>query len=122
MRYVLLVVLNLPIVLLALLNIVTQYKLRNITASRFRLQLAIWLCILAILVGSFPLYNHLTGKPPLDSSGFSAFDLAEITAIIYLIYGSNNQRRKIEQNEKLFRDLHQELSIQLSVEKKHGKS
>ena len=120
MRYILLVVLNLPIVLLALLNVITQYKLKKISGNRFRFQFIAWIFILIILIGSFPLYNHLTGKPLLDSSGFSAFDLAEITVIVYLMYGANNQRRKIEQNEKLFRELHQELSIRLSEEEKNG--
>jgi hypothetical protein len=114
MRYALLVLLNLPIILLAVTNLLTQYKLGKISVSRFRHQFVLWVFILIVLIASFPVYNHLTGKPPLDSSQLSLFDILEATAIVYLIYIINNHRRKLEQNERLIRDLHQELSIKLS--------
>lgn len=114
MRYIVLVLLNLPVILLAFMNIITQYKLGKVSHSRFRFQLIAWLVILIVLVGSFPIYNHFAGNPILDASSLSAFDIAEIVMIVYLLYGANNQRRKIEQNEKTIRELHQELSIKLS--------
>lgn len=114
MRYAILVFLNLPIILLALMNIITQYKLKKVERSRFRIQLTLWLIILVTLVSSFPLYNYLAGKSPLDSSELSLFDIVQSTAIIYLIYIVNEYRRKIERSERLMRDLHQELSIKLS--------
>lgn len=118
MRYGFLLLLNLPIILLALMNIITQYKLKKVERSRFRVQLTLWLLILVALVSSFPLYNYLTGKSPLDSSELSLFDIAQTTAIIYLIYIVNEYRRKIERSERLIRDLHQELSIKLSEQKR----
>jgi len=114
MRYALLVLLNMPVVLFAFTNILVQYKMRKISVGRFRQQITLWLIIFVALVGSFPIYNHAIGNPPLDSSELSLFDIAEMTAIIYLIYAVNNQRRKIEQAEKIIRDLHQEISIKLS--------
>jgi len=120
MRYIILVLLNLPIILLALINIVTQYKLKKITAVRFRHQIILWIILLIVLVGSFPIYNYVNDRPPLDSSELSLFDVAQTTAIVVLIYAANTQRRRSEQNEKAFRDLHQELSISLS--KDHGKN
>lgn len=114
MRYVILVLLNIPIIFLALINIITQYKTGKMGARRFRRQILLWLVILLALVGSFPLYNHLNGKYILDSSKLSFFDIVQTTAIVYLIYIINNHRRKIEQNERLIRDLHQEISIKLS--------
>lgn len=114
MRYAILVLLNIPIILLALINIVTQYKIRKISRNRFKHQLAIWIIILVVLIGSFPLYNLLTGKQPLDSSSLSSFDIVQSTAIIFLFYALNNQRRKLDQLEQRLRDLHQEVSIKLS--------
>jgi len=114
MRYVLLVLLNLPLILLALINIITQYKMRKVSKSRFRQQIALWLVILIVLVGSFPLYNHLTGSPVFDSSELSLFDIAETTALIFLFYTINHQRQRIERTERTVRDLHQELSIRLA--------
>jgi hypothetical protein len=116
MRYILLLALNLPVILLALMNIITQFKLKKISRSRFRIQVALWLVILIILVSSFPLYNLMSSLPPLDSSELSLFDIVEVTLIVILIYSLNNQRRKIEHNEKTIRTLHQELSIRLSAD------
>ena len=114
MRYAFLVLLNLPIIFLALLNVLTQYKLKKISARRFRHQFTFWALILLALVFAFPIYNHLTHRALLESSHLSLIDIGESTIIIYLIYIINNHRRKIEQNERLIRDLHQELSILLS--------
>jgi len=66
---------------------------------------------------SFPFYNHLIGNPLLDSAELSLFDIVQTTAIVMLFYGANSQRQKIDKAEKTIRDLHQELSIKLSVGK-----
>ena len=120
MRYIILVLLNLPVIFLALINIITQYKVGRISPRRFKQQVFLWLVILIVLICSFPVYNHLSGKPILDAHELSSFDIVQTTAIVYMIYTLNNHRRKIEQNEKQLRDLHQELSIRLA--EKNGKS
>lgn len=114
MRYLILVLLNLPVILLALVNIVIQYKMKKVSVNRFRHQIFLWLVILIVLIGSFPTYNYLSGKDIFDSSELSLFDIAQTTVIIYTVYTLNNQRRRIEQNERTLRDLHQELSIRLA--------
>lgn len=114
MRYVILVLLNVPIILLALLNFITSYKLKRITKEKLKVQLFIWVTLLAVLIGSFPVYNIIVGRTILDSSTLSVFDIFQTTAIVALFYIANNQRQKIEKNEKILRDLHQELSIRLS--------
>ena len=114
MRYLILVLLNMPIILLALFNIVTQYKLKKVSKQRFQHQVFLWSIILVVLVFSFPLYNHVVGNPPLDSAELSLFDIAQTTAIVALFYVINSQRRRIERTEKTLRDLHQEISIKLS--------
>ena len=114
MRYLILVLLNVPIILAALINIITQYKLRKVSVTHFRHQLIIWMVIMVVLIGSFPLYNISIGHPPLDSSELSLFDILQTTAIILLFYIANNQHQRIDQNERRLRDLHQELSIRLS--------
>ena len=117
MRYLILVLLNVPIILAAVINIITQYKLRKVSVTRYRHQLIIGMVIMVVLIGSFPLYNISIGHPPLDSSELSLFDILQTTAIILLFYIANNQRQRIDQNERRLRDLHQELSIRLSNEK-----
>ena len=119
MRYIILVLLNIPIILLALLNIITQYKMKRTSRRHFAKQLALWIIILLVLIGSFPLYNSIIGRPALDSTDLSAFDIIQTTVIVFLFYIINNQRRKTDQIERRLRDLHQELSIKLSLNEKN---
>lgn len=115
MRYIILVLLNLPVIGLALLNILTKYKMGRIPKQRFVKQCILWVIILIVLVGSFPVYNLIVGHPALDSIALSAFDIVQTTAIVFLIYVINDQRQKHEQTERRLRDLHQELSIKLAT-------
>lgn len=114
MRYIILLLLNLPIILLALVNFITKYKLGKISVGKLRTQLFIWFALLVVIIGSFPVYNTLSGRPPLDAHELSLFDIVQITAIILLFYVLNNQRQRLDNSERRLRDLHQELSIKLS--------
>ncbi|MGV9002173.1 MAG: hypothetical protein ACOH18_04460 [Candidatus Saccharimonadaceae bacterium] len=117
MRYIILVIINLPILMLAFLNLATKYKLKKIDRRKFYGQTLIWFIILVVIVVSFPAYNLMAGNPVLDSSELSLFDITQTTVIVALIYVVNNQRQKIERNEKRTRDLHQELSLRLSEDR-----
>ncbi len=118
MRYIILVLVNTPVIMLALINLLTQYKTHKISKPHFRHQIILWIVILIVLIGSFPLYNYVVGQPLFDSSELSSFDIVEITVIIFLIYIANRQRQRIDRNDKLIRDLHREVSIRLSLLKK----
>ena len=119
MRYVILVLLNMPIIILAALNFVTKYKLKKITKERFVRQMFFWIALCIVLIASFPAYNLLTNRPIFDSSELSLFDIVQTTAIIFLIFTVNNLRQKLESTTIRLRDFHQEISIQLST--KQGK-
>lgn len=114
MRYIILVALNIPIILLAFFNIVTQYKIGKIPPERFRIQLGLWVLILTALVLSFPFYNFISQKPILDSTELSLFDIIQTTAIVGILYMLSSQYQKTKTIEGRLRDLHQELSIRLS--------
>lgn len=114
MRYLLLIVLNIPLILVAFLNMFTQYKMKKISSRRFFEHFFLWSVILVIIIGSFPVYNLLTGRSIFASGDLSTFDIVQTTVIVYLVYILFNQRRKIEATERRLRDLHQELSIKLS--------
>ncbi len=114
MRYLALLALNTPIVLLALFDIITQYKMKKASRQRFKHQFTLWVLILVVLTLSFPLYNYISGEPLLSSAELSLFDIVQTTVIVALIYTVNSHRQKIEKNDTFLRDLHQELSIKLS--------
>lgn len=117
MRYLILLLLNVPIISVALLNLVTRYKLRKISKKRFSIQILLWLGLLTVLILSFPVYNYLVGNHPLDSTELSYFDIFQTTAIIFLLFIINDLRQRIEKNERTIRDFHQEVSIILSAKK-----
>ncbi len=114
MRYVVLVLINLPIIFLAFLNLFIKYKLGRISKLKLYKQALVWVIILAALIGSFPVYNTIKGNAALDSSELSLFDIFQTTAIVLLMYVANDYRQKIDQSEKRLRDLHQQLSIKMS--------
>lgn len=123
MRYLILVIINLPIVFLAFLNIITQYKMKRIDKERFIRQTLLWLIISLVLISAFPIYNLANGRAIFSSVELSFFDIAEITSIVFLFYTVNNQIRKLNNTERRLRDLHQEMSIILSEsELKNGKN
>lgn len=115
MRYIVLLLLNVPIISIALLNLITKYKLGRVSKRRFKIQMTLWSIFLTILILSFPAYNYLAGRAPLDSQELSFFDIFQTTAIVFLIYIVNDMRQKIQWNERTLRDFHQELSIKLSA-------
>lgn len=117
MRYLILILLNIPAILLAFVGIITQYKLKPASKRHFQHQLILWVTLSVVLVGSYPAYNYIAGRAPLDSSDLSIFDIVQTTAIVALIYAANTQRQRAESNERRLNDLHQELSIMLSEKK-----
>lgn len=114
MRYALLILLNIPIVLLAFLNLITKFKMNKISKSRFLRQMTFWGTVCIVLIGSFPIYNLLNNLAPFESHDLASFDIIQTTAIVYLLYAIVNQRQKIDTLETRVRDLHQEVSIRLS--------
>lgn len=114
MRYIILVLLNLPVIALAFLNMLTKYKMGRISRRHFIKQLSLWVIILFVIIGSFPIYNALIGRPIFDSIDLSVLDIVQTTVIVSLIYVFNDQRQKLEYAERRLRDFHQEISIRLS--------
>ena len=116
-RYLVLLILNIPLIVIALVSILVDYKMGKLSRKKYFLQIAIWLIIFAGLAAAKFIYeflfsNHLTQTEPL-----SLFDVIEITGIILVLFMANRSRIKIETLERRVQDLHQELSIRLSGDK-----
>ena len=113
-RYLLLLLLNLPFILLAILGAVTRYKLKHLSKKRLIIQVSLWALILTGLALSEFIYNWLFAHNMTQTEPLSLFDVIQITAIVIVFYIANRSRAKIENLEKRVQDLHQELSIRLS--------
>ncbi len=116
-RYLLLLLLNLPFVLLAVTGIITRYKMKRITRRRASMQLLAWLILLCGLVAAEPVYHWLFANNYTDTDSLSLFDVVQITAIVFLLYLTNSLSSRLDKTEKRLNDLHQELSIRLSTKK-----
>ncbi len=113
-RYLILFLLNLPLVIITLTGLLVDYKMRKISRKKYYTQIIVWVVILvglasAKLIYEFLFSHQLTGTEPL-----SLFDVIQITGIIFVLFMSNRSRIKLETLEKRVQDLHQELSIRLS--------
>jgi hypothetical protein len=110
-RYLLLLLLNLPFILLAILGAITQYKLNHSNKKRLVTQVTIWTIVLIGLASAEFIYNWLFKNELTQTEALSLFDVIQITAIVIVFYIANRSRTKIELLEKRVQDLHQEISI-----------
>lgn len=113
-RYLLLFLLNAPLVLAGLFNTIVAYKMSRISRAKFAFQVVFWLVILAGLAGAYPIYQFLFSNKLTDTEPLSLFDVIQITGIIAIFFVVFRLRSKVEVLEKRTQDLHRELSIQLS--------
>lgn len=113
-RYLILILLNSPFVLLALLETITQYKLKRLSKKRAVMQTVFWAIVMSGLIFAEPLYNWLFTNNLTQTEPLSLFDVIQITAIVIVSYIANRCYVKIEMLERRSNDLHRELSIRLS--------
>lgn len=113
-RYLLLVILNTPLIIVGILSTVVAYKLQRTSRHRFIFRIFFWLVIFVLLVFSQVIYNFLFSNNLTHTEPLSLFDVIEITAIIFTFLVANQAYTKVDVLERRIQDLHQELSIQLS--------
>lgn len=113
-RYVILVIINAPLIFSALLSNVIDFGMRTITLRKFIFRTMIWVIILTGLVAAKFLYDYLVSNDRTRTEDLSLFDVIQITGVIAVLFMANRSRIKIEALERRVNDLHQELSITLS--------
>lgn len=113
-RYLLLILLNTPLILAAILGAITRYKLEKSTRNQTVLQLALWILIFTGLVSAKFIYEWLFSHKLTETEPLSLFDVVQITAVITLVFIINRQRINLDNLEQRLHSLHQELSIRLS--------
>lgn len=116
-RYLLLLILTLPFILMSILSAITKYKLGRSTKKRLITQIILWVLVFIGLASAESIYNWLFQHNLTQTEPLSLFDVIQITAIVIIFYIANRSRSKIEILEKRVQDLHQELSIKLSSKK-----
>ncbi|MGY1708168.1 hypothetical protein ACI8AC_01510 [Geodermatophilus sp. SYSU D00758] len=84
-KYVLMIVINAPLILIAVLMAVTSYKTRRSTRRRCRILVTFWLSVGVGMLFIEPAYDSLVRANLTDSPPMSLFDIVLLTAIIFLV-------------------------------------
>ena len=117
-RYLILIILNAPLLIAAMANTLVGYKLKRTTKKRFIFGMAFWALLLAGLICMQPIYTFLFSNNLTETEPLSLFDVMQITGIIFTLFLANKAYGKVDLLERRIQDLHQELSIELSEENK----
>lgn len=113
-RYLILVLLNLPLIIGGIMGALIDFKTNKISKSKFWFLTGLWLVILGGLAVAEPFYTYLYSRNLTETESMSLFDVIQFTGIIYILFMANRSRIKADVLERRVQDLHQELSIKLS--------
>lgn len=113
-RYLILIILNVPLILIGIINSVVGYKLKHMSRKRFIFGLAFWLILFTGLMLVRPIYSFLFSNNLTQTEPLSLFDVIQITGIVFTLLIANRAYGKVDLLERRVNDLHQELSIRLS--------
>lgn len=117
-KYVLLIILNAPLALYGLFNVVLTYKLKRIRRSQAAIRVLFWLAIIAGLWFAKPLTEFLWRNELTDSPPLSIFDVLLTTGIIICFLLIAQAYSRVAELENRLTNMHEKLSILLS---KHDK-
>ncbi len=113
-RYFILIILNAPLIIFAMINTLVAYKLKRMSRRRFFFGIAFWMILLVSLISIQPIYSYLFSNNLTKTEPLSLFDVMQITGIIFTLIIANKAYGKVDLLERRVQDLHQELSIRLS--------
>lgn len=113
-RYLILVILNTPLIFTAILNAIVSYNLKHLSLRRTVLKVIFWIVVFVGLCLAEPIYTFLYNEGLTKTEPLSLFDVLQITGIVFVFFLVNRLYVKVDVLERRVQDLHQELSIKLS--------
>lgn len=113
-RYTILVLLNIPLIITALLNSFVSYKMKHISMRRMFIKLIFWISLLLALIFTEPIYTWLYSEGLTKTEALSLFDVILISASMVMFFLINKLYVKVDVQERRLKDLHQEISIILA--------
>lgn len=118
-RYLILVLLNIPLIVAGLSGSFIAYKLKTIGRAQFFARIAFWLFSLIALASVKPMYDFLFSNNLTQTEPLSLFDVIQITGILFAILITARAYTKVDLLQRQVQDLHQQLSIELSDQRTH---
>lgn len=113
-RYLILVLLNLPIVLSGILDSLVNFKTRKISRRKFIVQFLFFLIAILLISLTKFIYDILFSNKLTNTEPLSLFDVIQLTTINYLFLLTFRIRNKISILDKKLSTLHKELSLKNS--------
>lgn len=117
-KYVLLFALNVLFVFFGLLKAIMLYRTKSVDRVTFALRVLFWISILLILIFAHPIYDYAYSHNWTDSSPLSLPDVVLATGFLLSLSLCVKLYAKVDVMDKRISDLHQEISILRSLDKK----
>lgn len=111
-KYLILVLINLPLILVGIISAITDYKAsRTISKRKCIILVLFWLSVGIGLILVEPLYNTLVRTNLTDSPPLSLFDVGLLTIVVFSLFFIMKMNQKISVlNQKLSR-IHERLAM-----------
>lgn len=110
-RYVLLVLINIPLLLVGVVSALTSYNTRRISKKRCIGEVVFWLVVGVGLLFVEPLYNALVRHNLTNSTPMSLFDMLLLTLILFCLLLIKSTNERTANLQKKISRMHEDLVI-----------
>lgn len=112
-KYLLLVLINVPVVLVGVVRAITRYKTKpaRISRSKAIIEAMFWLAIGVGLIFVEPFYNTLLRHNLTDSPSMSIFDVALLTLFVFALLLIVETNEELTALKKTVSRIHERLAI-----------
>jgi hypothetical protein len=116
-KYAILVIVNLPLLLIAIVGAMTNYKTGRISKRKATIEIVFWLIVGVLLVLIEPLYNTLIRHNLTNSAPMNIFDVGLLTLFIMSLLLIKHINEKVTRLNRKISRMHE--SIVLAEEARH---
>jgi hypothetical protein len=110
-RYVLLVIINIPLLVVGIVSALTHYNTRRISKKRCIAEVVFWVLVGIGLIFVEPVYNVLVRHNLTNSTPMSLFDMILLTLILFcLLFIKSTNERTASLQRKISR-MHENIAI-----------
>jgi hypothetical protein len=122
-KYLLLILINAPLVLVGIMRAITRYKTKPARISRNKgiAEVLFWLIIGVALSLAQPIYNVAIRYNLTDSSPMSLFDVVLLTLFVFALLMIVETNEELTALKRTVTRLHEKLAIVDAIEYEQGK-
>jgi glucan phosphoethanolaminetransferase (alkaline phosphatase superfamily) len=110
-RFLLLILINLPIILVGIISAITDYKTKRSSKRKYIAEVTLWLLIGVGLVFIEPIYNTLIRYNLTNSTPMSLFDIVLLTLVLLCLFLIKQTNEKNMQLANKVARMHENLAI-----------